>query len=598
MSKRDRKSCFLERAARARTGKRSRVEAEHVQDTTLERAPGPSSSLAAAALIQAEHHVRAECSESELSSSDSPSSDEPFCDDRIQAAADDFMVSLPSVQRKTLAVLLMHSFKVRQNMRVTDAAIESGSITGFNERTVRQYHKQFVENKGQFPETKQGRYKKMCLLNDEELRLEASMWVRANAYKKGEANMTASTFCQWVNDELLPSHHLPPELPRCISLRTAMRWLHKLGFRPTSHKKGAYVDGHEREDVVAHRAEFLMKLKELKESHLPPPPCSDEPAATPPLDAEFKKKLVLIYHDESIFSTNEGQHWMWASEDMAVLKPKTRGSGIMVSDYIDQHNGFLRLGDEEYRNAKAGDPSFPKEARALLEYGAEREGYWTSEKFIANVADAVRIAEFKYPPHTHSICWLFDQSSCHRAFAEDALNAKRMNLRPGGKQPKMHDTSWGGKPQKLCFDDGVPKGMKQVLEERGINTRTLHADDMRIILANHEDFRTEKTIVEQYITSRGHTVLFIPKFHCELNPIERVWGQAKVYTRAHTNYTLPRLRLIISPALDSVSADLIRKYFRKVQDYETAYLEGKEAGKEVEQAIKVYKSHRRIFSET
>ena len=79
---------------------------------------------------------------------------------------------------------------------------------------------------------------------------------------------------------------------------------------------------------------------------------------------------------------------------------------------------------------------------------------------------------------------------------------------------------------------------------------------MRIILANHEDFRTEKNIVEQYITIAG--------VHCELNPIERVWGQAKVYTRAHTNYTLPRLRLIISPALDSVSVDLIRKYFRKV----------------------------------
>lgn len=57
----------------------------------------------------------------------------------------------------------------------------------------------------------------------------------------------------------------------------------------------------------------------------------------------------------------------------------------------------------------------------------------------------------------------------------------------------MHETMWDGQPQKLCFDDGVPKGMKQTLEERGIHTSTLHADDMRIILANHEDFRMEKT---------------------------------------------------------------------------------------------------------
>ena len=91
--------------------------------------------------------------------------------------------------------------------------------------------------------------------------------------------------------------------------------------------------------------------------------------------------------------------------------------------------------------------------------------------------------------------------------------------------------------------------------------------------------------------------MFIPKFHCELNPIERVWGQAKVYSRKHSNFTLACLRQIVDPALDSISTDLIRKYFRKVQDYETAYLEGKKAGKELEKAIKVYKSHRRIFNE-
>ena len=31
--------------------------------------------------------------------------------------------------------------------------------------------------------------------------------------------------------------------------------------------------------------------------------------------------------------------------------------------------------------------------------------------------------------------WFFDQSSGHMAFAEDALNAKKMNAKPGGAQP-------------------------------------------------------------------------------------------------------------------------------------------------------------------
>ena len=55
MSKRDRKCCFLEIAARARPGKRSRNEADRSPDTTLVQAPGPSSSIATVAIIQAEH---------------------------------------------------------------------------------------------------------------------------------------------------------------------------------------------------------------------------------------------------------------------------------------------------------------------------------------------------------------------------------------------------------------------------------------------------------------------------------------------------------------------------------------------------------------
>ena len=127
---------------------------------------------------------------------------------------------------------------------------------------------------------------------------------------------------------------------------------------------------------------------------------------------------------------------------------------------------------------------------------------------------------------------------------------------------------------------GIPKGMKRVLEERGICTRSLVADDMRTILSNHHDFATEKNMVEHLLDKECLSGTFVPKFHCELNPIERVWGQAKKYSRAHTNFTLVRLRTIIGPALDSVSTDLIRKYFRRVREYEQAYLEGKQAGKE------------------
>ena len=47
------------------------------------------------------------------------------------------------------------------------------------------------------------------------------------------------------------------------SKTTAHTWLKHMGFEFKQYQKGIYVDGHEREDVVAYRKEFLAKMKEL-----------------------------------------------------------------------------------------------------------------------------------------------------------------------------------------------------------------------------------------------------------------------------------------------------------------------------------------------
>ena len=168
-----------------------------------------------------------------------------------------------------------------------------------------------------------------------------------------------------------------------------------------SHKKGAYVDGHERDDVVTYRRKFLDEMKSLWETHLPPPPPSDERAATPPPNAATLKRLVLIYNDESIFNTNEGQMWGWATGEKPIIQPKTKGAGIMVSDFIEKHNGYLRA-------PESAPDDIPEKACVLLEYGAEKDGYWNSDRFVKNVEDTVKIAEYKYPARK---VFIFDQSS-------------------------------------------------------------------------------------------------------------------------------------------------------------------------------------------
>ena len=69
---------------------------------------------------------------------------------------------------------------------------------------------------------------------------------------------------------------------------------------------------------------------------------------------------------------------------------------------------------------------------------------------------------------------------------------------------------WAGHVQRMVDDNGIPKGMKAILEECGINTERMKADDMRTVLSFHENFANEKTIVEKLIIGKGHKCLSFP----------------------------------------------------------------------------------------
>ena len=140
--------------------------------------------------------------------------------------------------------------------------------------------------------------------------------------------------------------------------------------------------------------------------------------------------------------------------------------------------------------------------------------------------------------------------------------------------------------------------MKQLLKERGINTDSLNAEKMREILKQHDDFKNEKPRLITELEKESHIARYLPKFHTELNPIERVWAQSKQYTKAHCKYTLPSLRSNVPLGLDSVSLDNINNFHRKCRQYMFAYIEGHVAGSKIEEQVKKYKtavkSHRRI----
>jgi hypothetical protein len=63
---------------------------------------------------------------------------------------------------------------------------------------------------------------------------------------------------RYVNEELLPKLSMSAKLTQQrISESGAKWWLWKLGYWCTEMRKGMYIDGHERDDVVKYRKEYL-----------------------------------------------------------------------------------------------------------------------------------------------------------------------------------------------------------------------------------------------------------------------------------------------------------------------------------------------------
>ena len=134
-----------------------------------------------------------------------------------------------------------------------------------------------------------------------------------------------------------------------ISKKTATRWLQKLDWRYQSTRNGMYIDGHEREDVVAYRREFVERWATYdKRFHkwdndgreLPRPNGFPVPDGMP-------FRLVLVTHDESTFYQNDRRKIAWAQKtSRPTPQPKGDGQSIMISDFLTSEWGPLRDGDE------------------------------------------------------------------------------------------------------------------------------------------------------------------------------------------------------------------------------------------------------------
>ncbi|KAG2074894.1 hypothetical protein BDR04DRAFT_1126601 [Suillus decipiens] len=374
-----------------------------------------------------------------------------------------------------------------------------------------------------------------------------------------------------------------------ISLTTAQRWMKKLGYHWAKDPKGQYVDGYECQDVVHYHQNIFLpvwfhyqsQMWKWKEDDV----TVEEVEEVSTVAVASGCRVVVWFHDESTFYANDRRKQCWVHDsEGAVPQPKGEDTSLMVADFVSVDYGFL--------HSKDGSES----VRVLFRAGKARDSFFTNQDITAHAAKAMSILEKDYPDEDHVL--IFDNACTHLKRADDALSAYTM--------PKWPSSTWGvsistdspdgkplkgkihmgdgwlpnGNPQSLYFSEGPNnkagwfKGMLQILiEHRYTNTPNLKAqckdfkcpgdgkDDCccHRLMYNQPDFANVESVLEASCCARNFNVIFLPKFHCELNFIEQCWSFAKqIYCMKDSSSSAAALEKNVIDSLDAVLIFSIR----------------------------------------
>ena len=208
-------------------------------------------------------------------------------------------------------------------------------------RNLREWILSFVRS-GELPVRHLGQ-SRWNILDDEDL--SQSLQTLLLSHTKGRY-ITASDVVELVSGPVMQEKFTRSQISRAsISERTARRWLQRLSWRYGAMRNGMYLDGHEREDVVAYRKAFVARWKDYEERFHTWDSDGVEHKAQNSESIQVKGglfRLILVTHDESVFYQNDFRktHWI-ANTSKATPLPKGDGQSIMVSDFLTVEWGRL-----------------------------------------------------------------------------------------------------------------------------------------------------------------------------------------------------------------------------------------------------------------
>ncbi|KAG2053081.1 hypothetical protein BDR06DRAFT_1055121 [Suillus hirtellus] len=186
----------------------------------------------------------------------------------------------------------------------------------------------------------------------------------------------------------------------------------KLEYHWTKDPKGQFVDGHERDDVVAYWQETFLPAWGAIEEKTRDWSCHERDGDYPRPSLQ-EQKTVVWWHDESTFYANDHCKTRWVhNSETAVPYVKGEGPSQMVADLVSADYKWLQ------------SPDGKEEARVFFKAGKNREGYFTNQDILKQAQKSIDILEKYYTNENHVL--VFDNTTTHLKRADGALSARNM----------------------------------------------------------------------------------------------------------------------------------------------------------------------------
>jgi len=143
---------------------------------------------------------------------------------------------------------------------------------------------------------------------------------------------------------------------KSFSETSAKVYLKNWGYMFKQYKKGVYMDGHERLDVVSYREEWVSRMQE-HEKRMAFYEGEQNEITRMPVLAPGEKQIVMVAHDECAMHAHDAKGTLWMTEHEQLLGKKGDGKAFMVSGFICPCHGFVdrKQADGYWTNVHMGN---------------------------------------------------------------------------------------------------------------------------------------------------------------------------------------------------------------------------------------------------